>query len=184
MLTKSSSWLKLAIFISLITLYSLFSKKSQKTLINPTPSPTSSPINPASPSPSIPPSPSPSPTPNPSPLPSPTPSPPPIPSPSPQPEYSQEEIHGFFEKYSNDYHIDIHVLRYIAICESGFNPKATNLYYAGLFQFNPSIWSYYRNMLNQDPDPGLRTNAKEAVKTAAYVLSINHAYIWPNCVPH
>ena len=181
MLTKSSSWLKLIILIPLIILLFLLLKKTQKKPINPI-SPAPSPTNMPSPSPSISPSPSPSPTPKPSPTP--TPSPSPSPSPSPQPEYSQEEIHSFFEKYSNDYNIDINIFRHIAVCESGFNPTATNLYYAGLFQFNSNTWSRYRNLLNQDPNPDLRTNAKEAVQTAAYVLSINHAYIWPNCVPH
>lgn len=101
----------------------------------------------------------------------------------PQPSFTSEEIHGFFEKYSNDYHIDINILRHIAVCESDFNPRASNLSYVGLFQFSKNTWIHYRNLLNEDPEPDLRLNIKESVKTAAYVLSINQAYIWPNCIP-
>ena len=36
--------------------------------------------------------------------------------------------------------------------------------------------------MGEDKNNDLRFNAEEAVQTAAYVLSINQAYIWPNCV--
>lgn len=106
------------------------------------------------------------------------------PSPSPQPQFSSEEIHGFMEKYSNEYGTDINIIRHIAVCESGFNPKAQNLSYAGLFQFSPNSWQHYRGLMSEDGNKDLRLHAQEAVKTAAYVLSINQAYIWPNCVPN
>lgn len=102
----------------------------------------------------------------------------------PQPQFSSAEIHGFMEKYASEYHIDVNILRHIAVCESNFNSNATNLSYAGLFQFSPNSWQHYRNLTTKDPNPDLRLNAEEAVRTAAYVLSINQAYIWPNCVPN
>ena len=58
-----------------------------------------------------------------------------------------------------------------------------NLTYAGLYQFTPNVWIKYRGLIGEETNPDLRFNAEEAVQTAAYVLSINQAYIWPNCVP-
>ena len=106
------------------------------------------------------------------------------PSPSPQPEFTSEEIHGFFEKYAKEYNIDLHIFRHIAVCDSDFNPSSQHLSYAGLFQFSPNTWIHYRNLMNKDINPDLRFNAKESARTAAYVLSINQAYIWPNCIPN
>lgn len=103
--------------------------------------------------------------------------------PSPQPSFSPEEIHGFIDEFSQKYNLDSNLLRHIAVCESGFNPSAKNLSYAGLFQFSPNAWAHYQNLLNLEPDPDTRYNAKISVQTASYVLSINQAYIWPNCIP-
>lgn len=130
-----------------------------------------------SPSPSPPPSPSSSPSPKPTPIPSPS------PIPSPPPPVSTEQINDFIEQFAGQHGVDPNVLRHIAVCESGFNPLAENLAYAGLYQFTPSAWKKYRGLLGEDTDPDLRFNAEEAIQTAAYVLSINQAYIWPNCVP-
>jgi hypothetical protein len=129
--------------------------------------------------------PTPSPTPEPTETPSPTPSPTPVPTktPIPQPVYSSEEIHGFIERFAAQYGVDPNVLRHLAVCESGFNPLATNLNYAGLFQFSPHTWIKYRQLMGEDADISLRLNAEEAVQTAAYALSINHDSIWPNCAP-
>jgi soluble lytic murein transglycosylase-like protein len=107
----------------------------------------------------------------------------PSPTPQPQSEYSSEEIQGFVNQYCSQYNVDPHVLRHIAVCESGFNPKAVNLNYAGLLQFSSSAWANYRLRLGRDANPHLRLDAKEAVWTGAYVLSVNEAYIWPNCLP-
>jgi len=117
--------------------------------------------------------------------PSPTASPTATPTPSVVPEnpFASEEIQGFFEEYSNKYGVDIHYLRHVAVCESGFNPLATYHIYAGLFQFDPATWKSFREIMNEDPDPDLRFNAKEAVKTAAYLFSIGKSSLWPNCVP-
>lgn len=131
------------------------------------------------------PSPSPSPTPvlTPTPSPIPTPTFTPTPTPIPLPTYSSEEIHGFIERFAGQYAVNPNVLRHIAVCESGFNPEAQSLSYAGLYQFGPRSWSRYRVRMGEDASTDLRFNAEEAVQTAAYVLSVNEAYIWPNCAP-
>jgi hypothetical protein len=127
----------------------------------------------------------PSPTPSPIPEPTETPSPTPVPTetPIPQPLFSSEEIHGFIERFAGQYGVDPNVLRHLAVCESGFNPLAANLNYAGLFQFSPNTWIKYRQLMGEDVDTSLRFNAEEAVQTAAYAYSLGHAGIWPNCAP-
>ncbi|KKR10991.1 MAG: hypothetical protein UT39_C0012G0013 [Candidatus Woesebacteria bacterium GW2011_GWA1_39_21] len=131
--------------------------------------------------------------PKPSPIESPTTTPPPSPTaiptkiptttPIPQPKVSSEEIQGFMERFSGQYGIDVNVLRYVAVCESGFNPSAINGPYAGLFQFNTSTWKNNRLPMGEDPNPDLRLNAEEATQTAAYLISIGKFYLWPNCYP-
>jgi len=129
------------------------------------------------------PTPSPSPTPDPTTTPTPTPTPKPAtPTPVPLPAVSSQEINGFIDQFATQYNVDPNLLRHIAICESGFNPLSKNGPYAGLYQFGPTTWQNYRVKLGEDINTNLRLNAQEAVQTAAYVLSINQAYIWPNCV--
>jgi hypothetical protein len=129
------------------------------------------------------PTPSPTMTPTPTPKPTTTPTPIPTPPPTPQPPVSSEQIHAFIDQFAGQYNVDANILRHIAICESGLNPLAKKLTYAGLYQFAPTTWIKYRLLMGEDINPDLRFNAEEAVQTAAYVLSINHAYIWPSCVP-
>jgi len=125
------------------------------------------------------------PTEKPTPTPSPKPTPTPTPSPTPKPAapVSSEEIHGFIERFAAQYTVDPNVLRHIAVCESGFNPLAYNVGYAGLYQFGPITWAKFRQQIGEDTNPDLRFNAEEAVQTAAYVLSIGGGGIWPNCLP-
>lgn len=133
------------------------------------------------PTPILTPSPSPSSTPTPKPTPTyiPTPAPTPIPAPS----FSSEEVNGFIDRFAAQYAVDPNVLRYIATCESSFNPLAQNWGYAGLFQFGPTTWANLRKEIGEDPDPDLRFNAEEAAQTAAYALSQHETGIWPNCTP-
>jgi len=149
----------------------------QSVTITPTPSPTLTPT----------PTPTPEPTNTPTPTLKPKPTPAAIPTPTPtpilQPSVSSEQINGFIEKFAGQYGVDPSVLRSIAVCESGFNPLATNLVYAGLYQFTPTAWIKYRELLGEDTNPDLRFNAEEAVQTAAFVLSLGQTFIWPSCVP-
>ena len=103
-------------------------------------------------------------------------------TPTPPPASSQE-INEFIERYAGQYSVDPNALRYIAVCESGFNPNAVNGPYAGLYQFASSTWSNNRNIMAEDPNPSLRTNAEESIQTAAYLLSTKGAGFWPNCQP-
>jgi hypothetical protein len=100
-----------------------------------------------------------------------------------QPSYNSEQINAFIERFAAQYSVDSNVLRHIAVCESGFNPTAVKLSYAGLYQFSPSTWATYRNLMGEDAEPDLRFNAEEAVQTAAYVISIGKTHIWPSCTP-
>lgn len=163
-------WVLLIILLGeLISLYSMNKGKTQeKVLAENTSIPTQSPT------------PSPSPTPTPSPTPKPTVKP--TPTPLPQPKFTSQQINEFIERFASQYSVDPNLLRHIALCESGFNAFAKRAGYAGLYQFGPITWQNIRVALGEDKDINLRFNAEEAVQTAAYVLHINNAGIWPNCV--
>ena len=105
----------------------------------------------------------------------------PKPSPTPTQDPGANDIYGLTEQASGKYGVDAGKLRHIAQCESGFNPQSVHLNYAGLYQFSPGAWKKYRNLMGKDANPDLRLNAEAAIETAAYVLSVNQAYIWPNC---
>lgn len=131
------------------------------------------------------PTPSPSPTPTPSPklTPKPTKAPTPRPTPIPQPTFSSQQINEFVGRFATQYSVSPDVLRYIALCESGFNPLAENLSYAGLFQFGPVTWKNIRGRMGEETNIDLRLNAEESVQTAAYAISVGYKEIWPNCYP-
>jgi hypothetical protein len=124
-------------------------------------------------------------TPTPTPTPTSTPRPTPVktPTPVPQPKFTSQEINGFIDRFGGQYGVSPDVLRYIALCESGFDPFAKKLSYVGLFQFGPATWQNLRSEMGEDKDVNLRANAEEAVQTAAYAISIGKKGIWPNCYP-
>lgn len=133
-------------------------------------------------SPSLSPSKSPSPTPTSTPTPTPTPTKTPAPKPAITPAASSE-INSFIERFANQYGVDANVLRYIAICESGFRSNAKNGPYVGLYQFGVLTWKNIRAEFGEDTNPDLRYSAEESVQTAAYALSKGKSGIWPNCQP-
>ena len=96
-------------------------------------------------------------------------------------QVSIPELEPLFTVYSDNYSVDKELLKRIARCESGFNSQAINGPYVGLFQFSSSAWITTRTFMNKDPNPVLRLNAEESIKTAAFLLSINGAAAWPNC---
>jgi soluble lytic murein transglycosylase-like protein len=109
--------------------------------------------------------------------PTPTAEPTPLPS-TPAPS----DLESMFERYGNEYGVDKELLKKIAKCESGFNPNANNSgMYLGMFQFASQTWVANRNRMGLDSNPDLRTNAEEAIKTAAYVISKSGPGAWPNC---
>ncbi|MFC1626805.1 transglycosylase family protein [Patescibacteria group bacterium] len=130
------------------------------------PTPTNTPTN------------TPTPTPTPSPTPTSTPTPTPMPTPVP---ISASEMDTWFEQYSSTFNIDLNQLRKIAVCESGYNTNATNGPYAGLFQFSDPTWQSTRRAMGHDPNPDLRFNAEEAIKTAAWKIANGGIGAWPNC---
>lgn len=155
------------VLVSLNTKHPSQNVLAEATVQTQSPTPTNAPTQPPTPEPTV----------------EPTPTIKPTPTPTPQPTYSSQEINEFIDSYASSYNVSPHILRYIALCESGFNPAAVKLSYFGLYQFGKLTWESTRKNMSEDPDANLRLNAKEAVKTAAYVLQQNKAYIWPNCIP-
>lgn len=127
----------------------------------------------------------PSPTPNPTDTPTPTPLPTDTPSPTPIPQPTISvvtDLESLFSKYADEYHIDKELLKKIARCESNFNTTSNNSgMYLGMFQFAASSWMGARTSMGVDPNPDLRTNAEESIRTAAYMLSMGRQSAWPNC---
>ena len=100
---------------------------------------------------------------------------------SPAMTYEDADLDVYFEKYSAEYGIDKAWLKGIAQCESNFNANATNGPYAGMFQFTESSWRSSRTQMGLDPDPSLRFNPEEAIRTTSFLLSQGRAGMWPVC---
>lgn len=107
----------------------------------------------------------------------------PMPTPKPQAKYSSEEIYNMINQYAGEKGVNPNVIRHIAICETGFRPEARNGIYAGLFQYDAPTWSSFRKIMGADADPDLRYDAREAIKTTVYLVSLGKQYLWPNCHP-
>jgi hypothetical protein len=90
-------------------------------------------------------------------------------------------LDSYFTRFSSEYQVDIWLLRRLAICESGYNYLARNGPYAGMFQFSVGTWVVTRNRMVLDPNPVLRLNPEEAIRTAAYKLAKDGRGAWPNC---
>ncbi len=151
-------------------------------IFTPIPTPT------AKPTPKITPTPKPIPTSTPTPTPtlkpsfSPTPTPQ-VSEPTATPDvWSPPALEGWFSQYSAQYGVDKNLLERIANCESHFNPESKNDDYVGLFQFSTSTWINYRNLMGLDPNPALRTNPEESIKTGAFLVSKRGSAPWPSCV--
>ncbi len=120
------------------------------------------------------------PTPTPSPAPTTTPTLTPTPAPTVVP-LTYDELESLFTKHSERFSVAKDLLKKIANCESGFNPNAINGNYMGMFQFSPNTWINNRMLLGENTDINLRTNADEAIKTAAFMISRHITNAWPNC---
>ena len=123
------------------------------------------------------------PTPKPTSTPTPTITPTPTPLVLPPPPATLEQIHALIERFATQYAVGPDVLRYIAVCESGFNPLAVNGLYVGLYQFSSSAWIKNRKLIGEDANPALRYSAEESVQTDAYIISVGRSSLWPNCQP-
>ena len=98
-----------------------------------------------------------------------------------RPVFTPEHLDPLFNKYSQEYGVDKQVLIKIADCESKFNPQAVNGSYAGMYQFLASTWISNRKAMGQDPNPSLRFNPEEAIKTTAFKISQDGTGTWPVC---
>lgn len=151
-------------------------KKIVAMLADPTPLPTNTP----SPTPTN----TPTPTATPTNTPTPTETPSPTPTITPTPVVvtaSATDIDGYFQRYSDEYHVDKELLRRIAVCESGYNSQAQNGDYGGMFQFATQSWITVRGRMGLDTNSDLRFNPEQAIKTAAYHIANGGQASWPNC---
>lgn len=86
-----------------------------------------------------------------------------------------------FEQYGNQYSVDPELLKYIAKCESTFRQEAVNGPYGGMYQYLASTWSATRTAMGEDPNPDLRFNGEEAIKTTAWKIAHGGIRAWPSC---
>lgn len=91
------------------------------------------------------------------------------------------DIEDMFTKYGNNYGVNREYLKKIAHCESTYNPGAVNGIYGGMYQFSASTWIATRNSMGLDPNPDLRFNAEEAVRTTAFKIAHGGSGAWPVC---
>jgi len=90
-------------------------------------------------------------------------------------------LEGLMERYGEYYGVSKEVLKKIAFCESGYNPEAINGPFAGMYQFLASTWISNRNAMGLDPNPDLRFNTEEAIRTTAFKISRDGTGAWPVC---
>lgn len=131
----------------------------------------------------------PSPTESPTPVATETPSPTPEPTETPAPEptatpdvWAPAEYDSLIAQYAGQYGVDRNILDRLAVCESHFNPNSQNGDYLGIFQFSKGTWQNYRSQMGMDPNPDLRSNAEESIRTAAYVVQQRGTAPWPSCI--
>lgn len=86
-----------------------------------------------------------------------------------------------FTKYAALYNVDKNLLVHIARCESGFRSEAINGPYLGMFQYQDTTWSSTRTAMGENPDPALRANPEEAIKTSAWKIANGGIGAWPVC---
>lgn len=100
---------------------------------------------------------------------------------SPARKTKKSNLDHLFDKYASEFNVSKQILKHIAYCESRFNPYALNGSFGGLFQFHPNTWVKERQRHGWDPNPELRFNSEEAIKTAAAKIAGGGIGAWPNC---
>lgn len=111
-----------------------------------------------------------------------TPTPTETPTSTPPPAVSAPvDLESLFQRFADEYGVDKEQMKRIAQCESGFNNEASNGNYVGMFQYATSSWSSQRIRMGADPNPDLRRNPEEAIRTAAYHIANSGTSAWPNC---
>lgn len=130
----------------------------------------------------LPTTPTPTSTPTIEPMPTITATPTPVPQPTETPTISAPaDLEPLFESVANQYGVDKNLLKKIAKCESNFNSTAKNGAYGGMYQYTESRWIENRNIMGLDPNPELRFNAEESMKTAAFFMVRGGISMWPSC---
>lgn len=145
-----------------------------------TPTPTNTPT----PTPTFTPTPTPTNTPTPTPTPTNTPTPSPTPTVLPtRVPAGPADIDQYFQRFSQEYGVEEELLRKIAVCESGYNSQAVSPggTYAGMYQFHRTSWENTRREMGADPNPDLRMNPEEDIRTAAFKISRYGTGAWPSC---
>ena len=99
-------------------------------------------------------------------------------TPAPEPPV---KVHEYFHTYAGQFNLDAGKLERIANCESHYHTTSDTGTYGGMFQFSASTWRSTRNDMGLDPDPALRFNAEESVRTAAFKISHGGLGAWPVC---
>ena len=97
------------------------------------------------------------------------------------PVITPTDLTALFARFSQEYSVDQNLLTKIAACESHFNANSVNGDYGGMFQYSSSTWQTTRTAMSLDPNPDLRFNAEEAIKTTAYKISRGGSSAWPVC---
>lgn len=110
-----------------------------------------------------------------------TPKPTPTETPTPIPPVDGAQLDQWFTQYAGHYSVDRELLRRIAVCESKLNQMAVNGPYGGLYQFTESSWRSTRIAMSENSESSLRFNAEEAIKTAAFKISVSGTGAWPTC---
>jgi hypothetical protein len=96
--------------------------------------------------------------------------------------YTGSDLDQWFTRFSSEYRVDREVLRKLALCESGFNAAAHSRHgYGGLYQFSEISWKSARTQMGHDNNPDLRYDPQEAIRTAAFKISVNGTGAWPAC---
>lgn len=91
------------------------------------------------------------------------------------------DVYSLIQTYASQYNADPSKMIAIAHCESGLRANAVNGPFAGAYQFLSSTWQSNRRAMGLDPDPGLRYNIEEAIKTAAFKMGRDGYGAWPVC---
>lgn len=91
------------------------------------------------------------------------------------------DLESVFNTYAEAFGIDSNILKGIAKCESGMNPGSIGGPYGGMYQYLASTWMSTRKAMGLDPNPDLRFDAEEAIKTSAWKISAGGIGAWPHC---
>jgi hypothetical protein len=97
------------------------------------------------------------------------------------PQPSDQQLNSWFEQYASQYQVSVDLLKSIAYCESHYNTNAINNIYWGMFQYSASTWTSTRISMGLDPNPELRLNPQESIKTSAFKIASGGIGAWPNC---